>query len=30
MELMEFPQVRTIAIIAEGVPERVRFLDLTV
>jgi len=24
MELMEFPQVRTIAIIAEGVPERVR------
>lgn len=25
MELMEFPQVRTIAIIAEGVPERVRF-----
>jgi hypothetical protein len=25
MELMELPQVRTIAIIAEGVPERVRF-----
>ena len=23
MELMEFPQIRTIAIIAEGVPERV-------
>jgi len=23
MELMEFPQVKTIAIIAEGVPERV-------
>ena len=23
MELMEYPQVRTIAIIAEGVPERV-------
>lgn len=24
MELMEFPQIRSIAIIAEGVPERVR------
>jgi ATP citrate (pro-S)-lyase len=24
MELMEFPQIKTIAIIAEGVPERVR------
>lgn len=23
MELMEFPQIKTIAIIAEGVPERV-------
>jgi ATP citrate (pro-S)-lyase len=23
MELMEFPQIRSIAIIAEGVPERV-------
>jgi ATP citrate (pro-S)-lyase len=23
MELMNFPQIRTIAIIAEGVPERV-------
>jgi len=23
MELMEYPQIRTIAIIAEGVPERV-------
>lgn len=28
MELMEFPQIRTIAIIAEGVPERVS-LNLT-
>ena len=26
MELMEFPQVRTIAIIAEGVPERVSLI----
>jgi ATP citrate (pro-S)-lyase len=25
MELMEYPQIRTIAIIAEGVPERVSF-----
>jgi ATP citrate (pro-S)-lyase len=25
MELMEFPQIRSIAIIAEGVPERVSF-----
>lgn len=24
MELMNYPQIRTIAIIAEGVPERVR------
>ena len=24
MELMEYPQIKTIAIIAEGVPERVR------
>lgn len=24
MELMEYPQIRSIAIIAEGVPERVR------
>jgi hypothetical protein len=23
MELMQFPQIKTIAIIAEGVPERV-------
>ena len=27
MDLMEYPQVRTIAIIAEGVPERVSRLD---
>jgi ATP citrate (pro-S)-lyase len=27
MELMEYPQIRTIAIIAEGVPERVRDPD---
>lgn len=25
MELMEFPQIKTIAIIAEGVPERVGY-----
>lgn len=25
MELMEFPQIKSIAIIAEGVPERVSF-----
>lgn len=29
MELMEYPQVRTIAIIAEGVPERVRESDIS-
>jgi len=28
MELMECPQIKTIAIIAEGVPERVSCLDL--
>ena len=27
MELMEFPQIRSIAIIAEGVPERVSLPD---
>lgn len=27
MELMEFPQIRSIAIIAEGVPERVSSPD---
>lgn len=29
MELMEFPQIKSIAIIAEGVPERVS-LDLEI
>ncbi len=29
MELMEFPQIRSIAIIAEGVPERVRSKSIT-
>jgi ATP citrate (pro-S)-lyase len=28
MELMELPQIRTIAIIAEGVPERVRAANI--
>jgi hypothetical protein len=27
MELLEFPQIKCIAIIAEGVPERVRTLS---
>jgi len=27
MELMDYPQIRTIAIIAEGVPERVSFCN---
>jgi succinyl-CoA synthetase alpha subunit len=28
MELMEFPQIKSIAIIAEGVPERVSALSI--